>query len=53
MALSADGHRLAVLGADQTLRLYDVPTRTQLRDEIPVASKAVPSPSATTGSKQR
>jgi DNA-binding SARP family transcriptional activator/WD40 repeat protein len=36
MALSDDGRRLAVLGADQMLRLYDVPSRTQLGDEIPV-----------------
>ncbi|HEY9376142.1 MAG TPA: WD40 repeat domain-containing protein, partial [Jiangellaceae bacterium] len=36
MALSGDGRRLAVLGADRALRFYDVPSRTQLGDELPV-----------------
>jgi hypothetical protein len=33
--VSADGRTLAVLGADQTLRLCDVASRTQLADAIP------------------
>jgi hypothetical protein len=36
LVVSEDGRRLAVLGADQLLRLYDVETRTQLGDAIPV-----------------
>jgi DNA-binding SARP family transcriptional activator/WD40 repeat protein len=36
MALSGDGRRLAVLGEDRALRFYDVPSRTQLGDELPV-----------------
>jgi DNA-binding SARP family transcriptional activator/WD40 repeat protein len=35
MTVSVDGRTLAVLGADQTLRLYDVASRTQLGDAIP------------------
>jgi DNA-binding winged helix-turn-helix (wHTH) protein len=36
VALSDDGRRLLVLGFDRTLHLYDVETRTQLGDAIPV-----------------
>jgi DNA-binding SARP family transcriptional activator/WD40 repeat protein len=36
ISISADGRRLLLLGEDQTLRLYDVPSRTQLGDSIPV-----------------
>jgi hypothetical protein len=36
LVLSEDGRRLVVLGADQLLRFYDVASRTQLGDPIPV-----------------
>jgi WD40 repeat protein len=36
LSLSDDARRLLVLGADQSLRLYDLPSRTQLGDAIPV-----------------
>jgi WD40 repeat protein len=36
LVLSEDGRRLAVLGTDQLLRFYDVASRTQLGDPIPV-----------------
>jgi hypothetical protein len=36
VALSDDGRRLMVLGFDRALRLYDVETRTQLGDAIPI-----------------
>jgi DNA-binding SARP family transcriptional activator/WD40 repeat protein/molybdopterin-guanine dinucleotide biosynthesis protein len=36
LSLSDDGRRLLLLGSDDTLRLYDVPSRTQLGDAIDV-----------------
>jgi DNA-binding SARP family transcriptional activator/WD40 repeat protein len=36
LSLSDDGRRLLLLGADESLRLYDIPSRTQLGDAIPV-----------------
>ena len=38
MALSADERRLAVLGGDRSVRLYDVATRTELGTDIDVES---------------
>jgi WD40 repeat protein len=36
MSFSDDGRRLLLLGGDAHLRLYDIPSRTQLGDAIPV-----------------
>lgn len=36
LVISDDGRRLLEVGADATLRLYDIPSRTQLGDDIPV-----------------